>query len=314
MIRLIPKPVLLAASVTLFWMVTHSPATPQDTAAAPTEATVDLSPDLLAIRAGAEAFVKAFDRQDAAAVAALWTEDGEYIDETGQAIQGRAQIEMIYAEFFEKNPKARIRINIDAMRIVGAHTAIEDGSTIVELGGDAAPLLNRYTAVHEKVDGRWLMASIRESGSSAPSAQESTQDLEFLVGTWTAEEFGNRTESVCQWVSGKSFIERKYTTTLRDGSQTSGVQLIGWNPAMAAVLSWDFSPGGGHALGIWTPVDDGWTAEVRGYTADGTPIYSVNLLRRLDENAYAWQSVARHVGDTALPDTNEVVLKRKTEN
>ena len=75
--------------------------------------------------------------------------------------------------------------------------------------------------------------------------------------------------------------------------------------------SWDFSPGGGHAVGVWTPTEDGWMSEIRGYSSDGTPTTSVNLLKRLDDNAYVWQSIQRTAGDVALPDTNEVILKRQ---
>jgi hypothetical protein len=52
-------------------------------------------------------------------------------------------------------------------------------------------------------------------------------------------------------------------------------------------------------------------AEIRGTTGGGLPTASVNLLKRLDDNAYVWQSVERSVGGTPLPDTNEVVIKRQ---
>ena len=113
------------------------------------------------------------------------------------------------------------------------------------------------------------------------------------------------------WVANKSFVERKFTITHADGTKTSGVQLIGWNPLGGHVQSWSFSPDGGHAIGVWSPQQNGWTAEMHGVTGDGTPTTSVNLLMRLDDNAYVWQSVQRKAGDVALPDTDEVVLKRK---
>ncbi len=123
----------------------------------------------------------------------------------------------------------------------------------------------------------------------------------------------SKVESVCSWIANKSFIERRYTTTLVDGTKMSGVQLIGWNPNGIHVQSWDFSPDGGHAVGIWFPQQDGWSAEMRGVTGDGRLTASVNLLRRLDDNAYVWQSMQRTVGGEALPDTDEVVLKRQPE-
>ncbi len=273
-----------------------------------------LSPDLEAIRAGSEAFVAAFNAKDAKAVAALWIEDGEYTDDSGRSFVGREAIEKGYAAFFADNTSATIRIEIDSLRSLGSSNAIEDGRSLVEFTPGGSQVLSTYTAVHVKVDGKWLMASVRDFRVATSSAQDSVSDLEFLIGTWVAEEFGNRSESVCRWVAEKSFVERTYTTTFRDGTQTSGVQIIGWNPEAGHLQSWDFSPGGGHAVGVLTPVEDGWRSEVRGYGSDGTPTTSVNLLKRLDENAYVWQSLQRTAGDVALPDTGEVILKRQPNN
>jgi hypothetical protein len=90
-----------------------------------------------------------------------------------------------------------------------------------------------------------------------------------------------------------------------------GVQLIGWNPQAGHVQSWDFSPGGGHASGVWTPIEGGWRAKVVGTTGGGIPTEAVNWLIRLDDNAYVWKSVRRFLGDVALPDTGEVIIKRQ---
>jgi hypothetical protein len=153
----------------------------------------------------------------------------------------------------------------------------------------------------------------RDSRVETPSTYHNVADLEWLIGAWTAEEHGAKTESVCRWVAGKSFVERKYTITHADGTTASGVQLIGWNPQGGHVQSWNFSPHGGHAVGVWTPRDGGWSAEIRGTTGDGTSTTAVNLLTRLDDNAYAWQSVERTADGQPLPDTDEVILKRKVK-
>ena len=87
--------------------------------------------------------------------------------------------------------------------------------------------------------------------------------------------------------------------------------MIGWNPLTGYVQSWSFSSDGGHAVGAWMPSDDGWVAEMEGTTGDGMPTTSTNSLRRLDDNAYVWQSVDRTIGDSPVPDTDEVVIKRQ---
>lgn len=270
----------------------------------------DGSPELDAIRVGSVAFVAVFNKADAKAVAALWTEDGQYSDDTGRVFAGRKAIETAYAEFFAKNPGAQMQIVIDSLRLLSADAAIEDGRTMVALKPDGTPSISSYTAVHVKVDGKWLMATVRDAPGNASSPGQHAADLEWLVGTWVAEEHGVTTQSVCSWVAGKSFLERKHTTTRPDGTTASGVQLIGWNPLGGHVQSWSFTSDGGHAIGIWVPIASGWQAKVYGTTGDGTSTAAVNVLRRLDDNAYVWQSVQRFLGESALPDTDEIVIKR----
>jgi len=282
---------------------------PQPGAKLPAESQ-ESSPDLAAIRAGAEAFVAAFNQGDAKAVAALWTEDGEYIDDGGGRFAGRAAIEKAYTDLFAANTGVTMKIAVDSLRLVGPNTAIEDGRAVLTPG---AAGVSRYTVVHAKVDGKWLMASVRDTRIEAPAAVRSAADLEWLIGTWRAEEHGVQMESVCRWVVDGRFIERLYTTTQLDGTKTTGVQLIGWNPQGGYVQSWDFSPDGGHAVGIWTPTDGGWRAKLAGTNGNGISTAAVNWLIRLDDNAYAWKSVQRYLGDVALPDTGEVVIKRRPE-
>jgi uncharacterized protein (TIGR02246 family) len=267
--------------------------------------------DIKLIRAGSDEFIAAFNQHDATAVAGLWTEDGEYIDDSGRRFAGRKAIEEGYAKFFADQPDAAIRIAIDSLRLVGPNTAIEEGRAVVEPLPTGAAGIGQYAVVHAKVDGTWFMASVRDARIEPPATVRSAVDLEWLVGTWNAEEHGARMESVCLWVVDGRFLARKYTTTQPDGTKTSGLQLIGWNPQGGYVQSWDFSPDGGHAVGVWAPMDGGWQAKVIGTTGDGVATSATNRLRRLDDNAYAWQSVRRSLGDELLPDTDEIVIKRQ---
>ena len=155
------------------------------------------------------------------------------------------------------------------------------------------------------------MASVRDTWIETPASVRSAADLEWLIGTWGAEEHGVQTESVCRWVADGRFIERQYTTTQVDGTKSSGVQLIGWNPQGGHVQSWDFSPDGGHAIGVWSPTEGGWQASVQGTTGGGISTTAINWLIRLDDNAYVWKSVQRFLGEVPLPDTDEVVIKRR---
>jgi uncharacterized protein (TIGR02246 family) len=269
--------------------------------------------DLAAIRAGLQSFVEAVNKHDAKAVAALWTKDGEYIDDGGQKYQGRAAIEACYENLFKNKSQAKLRVVVDSIRLLSDTAAIEDGRAFLDPPPAGAPGTSKYSVVHVKVDGKWLMASARDQWVDAPSTYENVADLEWLIGTWVSEEHGTKSESVCRWIANKNFVERRYTATRADGTSSSGVQIIGWNPSAGHVQSWNFSSDGGHAVGIWSPTEKGWSAEIEGMTGEGVATTAINLLTRLDDNAYVWQSTKRTLGDQTLADTDEVVLKRTAE-
>lgn len=292
-----------------------SPSFAQQASDVPSEAGDGVGSDaeLSAIRAGSRDFVSAFNAGDADAIAALWTPDGEYIDDVGHRFVGRDAIERGYSDYFADSPQSKLRIMIDSLRLLSENTAIEDGRAVVDPPPVGVPGYSKYTVIHVKVDGKWLMASVRDTHVETPSGFRNVADLEWLIGSWIAEEQGNRIESVCSWIANKSFVERKYTVTQFDGSVTAGVQIIGWNALNEHVQSWDFSPDGGHAVGVWSPHEGGWTAEIQGVTGDGAVTTSVNGLTKMDEGAYVWQSVARTVDGVALPDSDEVVIKRQSD-
>ena len=269
--------------------------------------------ELESLRKQSQVFVSAFNKHDAKAVAECWTITGEFIDDSGQRWAGREEIEKAYAEVFANGPKAEIQIAIESLRLLSKDTAIEEGRSVV-VPGPKGTGVSKYSAIHIKVGEQWLMASVRDQWIEAPPAVRSAADLEWMIGSWIAEEHGIKMECICSWAVNDRFLERKYTTTQVDGSVTTGVQLIGWNPQGKSVQSWDFSADGGHSVGVWTPTEGGWQAEVQGMTGAGVPTSAVNIMRRLDGNASVWQSVRRTLGQASLPDTDEIVIRRRQQD
>ena len=284
--------------------------TEQPSAVQQTESTEARDKDLAAIRAGRRHLLKPSIKETLKRSRRCGPRTESTLTSSGRSFVGREAIEEGYAESFADSGKAKIQIMIDSVRLLSDDVAIEDGHSVVEAAADGAPGIGTYTVVHVKVDGKWQMASVRVGLVETSLAQQNFADLDWLVGTWVAEDRGNKNESVCRWVSDQSFVQRDFKVTRLDGTQSSGVQLIGWNPQGGYVQSWTFSPGGGHAIGVWTPTEGGWSAQMQGMTGDGISTSSTNLLRRLDDNAYVWQSVDRTLGGVAYPDTDEVILKR----
>src|SRR5215510_3382068 len=89
----------------------------------PAAAAADQANDLKAIRDTAQAYVAAFNRQDAKAIAALWAENGDCIDDSGKRFQGRAEIEKVYAELFRQHPGGKINVIVDSLRLLSPDAA-----------------------------------------------------------------------------------------------------------------------------------------------------------------------------------------------
>src|SRR5215469_2111570 len=142
------------------------------------------SADEEAIRVTAEAFAKAFNSGDAQALGALWTADADYTDENGRAYHGRAAIEKEYADLFKQHPDMTIKIDIQSVRVLNPTTALEDGRSAIVAQGHAISQA-RYTAVHVKENGKWLLSAVRDM-HDAGSADASFQALDFFVGDWVA--------------------------------------------------------------------------------------------------------------------------------
>ncbi len=273
-----------------------------------------------AIRASSADFVVAFNRADAAAVANLWVPDGEYIDEVGQRFVGRAAIEKEYADFFAANPDETIEIKIDSLRVISDTVAIEDGRSALSPLPAGAPAGCRYTAVHVKVDGKWLLASVRDTRIATPSAYNHLKDFEWMIGSWASIEqgtwdVGNVVTINIEWGANKSSIELTYKINAGGGdAAATGRQIIAWDPETRHVRSWAFASDGSRSIGIWTERDGGWTVASAGILPDGTKTSSVSAFTRMgeDDNAMIWQSSERTTGETALPDTDEVILQRVT--
>ena len=137
-----------------------------------------------------------------------------------------AAIERQYARFFDEQPGAKIEIKIDAIRPIGADAAIEDGHASL-LPRSRAPASGPYTVIHAKVDGRWLMASVREPQRGKIGKRRSASSLDWLVGSWQAEQNGGKMDVTFRWVANRNFLERAYSVEQGGRITTSGVQLIG---------------------------------------------------------------------------------------
>ena len=266
-----------------------------------------------AIRATADSFAESFKQRDAVAIAAQWTLDGVYVNEEGERFEGREAIQAEYETLFENCASdVELMIEIDSIRLINAQSAIEEGrAALVPQSPGEDRVMSRYTAVHVLQDGRWLMSHVRDTLVELPPDLGQLTDLNWLVGEWTATNNGVKLEVTYRWVENDQFLARSHTSTEGGKTTSTGLQIIGVDPTSEQITSWSFAGDGSLAVGRWLPTENGWLIDLDGVTSDGRESMATDILTPKDKDTLQWQSVERALGDDLLPDTPEVILKRK---
>jgi uncharacterized protein (TIGR02246 family) len=262
--------------------------------------------DTEAIRATAREFATAFNKADAKAVAARWTDHGECTDSDGSAIRGRANIEQAFAEFFKANPRAKIEVLITSIYFPAPDLAIEDGVLRQTDSAANLPATTNYSATHVRIGGKWQTAVSREWGAG----QDRLEDLEWLLGSWKATVKDQTVTMTFSRDGQKPFILGRFVTAVGDKTDSTGTFRIGLDPQTGQLRSWHFDEDGGHGQSLWVRDGNRWVLDAAGVTGTGIETASVNVLGRNNNNEITWQSIDRVMGDQALPDTTPVKLVR----
>jgi uncharacterized protein (TIGR02246 family) len=267
------------------------------------------SADETAIRKSAAVFVEAYDRGSAEDVAALWTEDGDYTV-GGTTVKGRPAIAKLYGDFFRANPGSKMNVKIDSIRMLAPTVAIEEGTASVSNSPNGPSSSSAYTAVHVKQGDQWRMASVREAEVPTIQIDEGLKELEWLIGTWTAQGDANKVEVRFDWIAAQHFLHGETTVHAKDAATSGGMQVIGRDPLTGQIVSWFFGVDGGHGYGAWLRDGNRWMIDTEGAAGDGTRTSATNVLYRADDNVMSWQSVNRNLDGMHLPDEKEIVFER----
>ncbi len=258
----------------------------------------------------ANAFAAAFAKGDAKALAAFWTPDGEYIDETGTRLQGREAIARAFEGLFAENKGLKLRIDVKSMKFLPPDVAIEDGVSGVMAPDGKPPTQARYTNVHVKKDGEWYLASVRETPFVAPTNYEHFRALEWLIGDWVDDNKGEVAHVNFSWGPNQNFIVSTFTTTIKDIPVASGTQWIAWDPTAKQFRSWTFDSSGAFGEGSGTRKGKAWVIQNKMTLPDGKNTTSTNIVTRVDADTITWQGTNRTMSGEAQPDTQVITMKR----
>lgn len=287
----------------------QSPAAPASRGAV----TAEVRPaDEQAIKGATQTFAKAFESGDDKAVASLFTDEAEYLDEGNEPVRGREALAKAYAGFFENRKELKAEAKTDSIRFLGIDTAIEEG-TFTVTAKDSPPNSSRFSALHVRQGGKWLIAMLRE-WENEELKEPQLDDLAWLIGTWESSSPEISARTIYSWTANKAFIRADYTiTSKKDGDKpSSGTQVIGVDPAVGRIRAWLFSSDGGIGESTWVWEGNRWLIESVGTLVDGTSTSAVNFMARDGNDAFTWRSVNRRHAGEAEPDMPAITVKRVT--
>jgi uncharacterized protein (TIGR02246 family) len=276
----------------------------------------DQAEDEAAIRKSDEAYVEAYNKRDAKALAALWSPEAVYIDpETGNEFVGREEIEKEFADTFAGLKDAKLEVNVESIRFLSPNVAVENGTARV-IYPEGEPDESSYAALFVKREGKWLLDRVTEEETSPPpepppSSYEQLKELEWMIGSWIDQDQDATVQTDCDWTKNQNFINRSFAVVVGEEVDMAGMQIIGWDPIAKQIRSWIFDSDGGYSEGKWTRKGDRWFVQQNGTLPDGGTTSAVNIIKRIDDNQFTWQSVNREVNGDILPNVDEVLVVRK---
>ena len=136
---------LLVLMLTLLFLLGCAPAPPDTTAE-----------DLQTIKASSEQYVEVFNRGDAAAFAALFTEGAKLLPPNSPMLVGRESIQASVQGFFDagasnlQSTVIDLHVNGDMAYVVGKYTL-----TIQPEEGEAISVIGKYVTIWKRENGSW---------------------------------------------------------------------------------------------------------------------------------------------------------------
>jgi len=279
--------------------------------------------DEAGVRAASKRYREALDRGDGAALAALWTADGDIVDEQGKVLPGRATVAATTKPPADTPPPA-FRIQDTSLRFLTADVAVEDGVVEVTLPGLSRPLQGRFSASWVREADGWKIAALREDRLDTGADAEKLEDLDWMVGDWVVVDERPGTapaaaakpaiEMRVQWNATRTYLLRDVKIAAPGATDDEAAlhitQRIGWDPLARQIRSWVFSSDGGHGEAIWSRDGDSWVARTTGVLPDGTRTSSLNIYTFDGKDRCQWRSLPTHVGGEHAPPVNLQLVRK----
>jgi uncharacterized protein (TIGR02246 family) len=266
-----------------------------------------------AVRAASQRYVEALARGDAEAIAAMWTEDGVYVDAAGESFVAR---DLVRREFGEavggaKRPEREAAKVNSAIRFLNDDVALEEGTTTAsEVEFDRTGGV-RFSAVWVLEGDAWQLDHLREHAMQPTVKPTPLEELSWFIGDWTAEGDGLVATLSASWSDDGKYLMQRFTIR-RDGQdELNAEQRIAWDPADEVIRSWSFHSDGGFVEGELKHEGEVWAVATVGVLPNGDRTTSNNLWVP-DGPDSCWFKL--HGGTVAGADAAELMVQFKRKS
>jgi uncharacterized protein (TIGR02246 family) len=273
--------------------------------------TVQSSPEYQEAEDQFRKYQQAYDRGDAKTLASFYAEDIDYIDQDGAETKGRGEMEKLLAENFQANPGAKIAITIEEVKQLTPDVQVNRGvATVTATSGLTES--TRYAAVLAKKNDGWQICQLTETAAPAPTASSQLEALKWLIGNWENKDADQTVESRVEWAGDKNFLVR--TFKVRGEGETDGWEIVGWDPDRQEIRSWIFDSNRGFGESSWSYDGGHWLIRASNVLPDGSRSTAENLLAKVDDNKFTWESQNRTLDGEPQPSVPKIVVHRTTSN
>jgi uncharacterized protein (TIGR02246 family) len=272
-------------------------------------------PEKAEVVASDRAYEAAYLKGDIKTLADSFSDDADYTTDAGDTYSGREAIEGAIRAGLAANRGSKLVIDVTSVRLLGADTLVEKGSTTVTAkNGESNSSL--YTAVRVKKDGKWKISQLIESPLPSLTPRDHLDELAWLIGDWeeTDKTDDLSVSSQYTWARGGNFITRNVTVKRAGNVALEGWQIIGWDPIEENIRTWTFDTEGGFAEGRFTREGERWLLREVGVTPDGSRSGADNTITRVSNDRLTFESNNRTLDGTPQPSIGRIEINRVKGN
>jgi uncharacterized protein (TIGR02246 family) len=260
------------------------------------------SPAVVAARAEAAAYARAFNERDFKTLAAQWTAHAELV-EGGSRVSGRERIMASIRGWLDRHPQAALEISVTDIDLMATSLARVSGVMRFTRKPGEKPVESRFVSLRVLDDGGWRLAE----SIVAPSHAAALDDLDWILGTWQAADprAGTSVETTFERALGGYAIIGRTKVRPKSGTPIETLEIVHADRASGTVRSWTFDSTGARAEGV---------LETEGTTLNqamiGTPSAAVGgsvarwerVIAPAGEGRFTLQAIDRSVDGLAVPD------------